>query len=648
MRHTVDVWGAQADPGENPLFTPFRISQYRSGGAPGSQTVAPLEYNPPNLPIFRAGTSPFMGDYLDVATDAPFVRNGSAWSFNNAATASPVFHGIWTDNRDIRPPANGRWTDYTPPNPPFARPAMSGFDPTQAIPACVPGQAGMRNQNIYTARITRGLVVGAVGNSRRLGSIQRSFPVFAQNNGTTVKSYRLTITNQPVGGQASFKQFEPLTTLDVQVPRRSTVARTVFARSTDPFAQINVSVTEIAAPGGAPVTGGQQGTIVLNPDPTNPDLENPDLENPDLENPDLENSEVHNPDLENATTRNPDLENPDLENPDLENPDLENTRVANPSIINPDLENPDLENPDLENPDLENPDLENPDLENGALSDTTWTVTNKGNTASAYTVRLALNRQLPEGFRSQLIAHKVYQTPAALGCSLLKQSQTVLLANIPTARFVTPAELANPDLENPDLENLTIAIAPGETVRITLRVYDPVKADAITFRAAENVTPVAVAQAVNTPEADQGITQPAAAGVLTSSAPVPGGTSGGDYSTALTSTLPGTWTVAGGTVPPGLTVDPATGGITGTPTTPGTYTFTARFQSTIGIIDYRTVTITVGAVGADANVGVAATGPGAPVAIGTPFAYTLNVSNAGPAAASNVRLTDTLPEGTRS
>ena len=647
VRHTIDVRAAQADPGPNPSFAAFRLSQYRSGGAPGSQIVQQLEFNPPNLPIFRAGTSPFMGDYLDVATEAPFVRNGSTWRFNTDATPSPVFHGIWTDNRDIRPPANGLWTDYTPPNPPFARPAMSAFDPTQPIPACVPGQAGMRNQNIYTARITRGLVVGSLGNSRRLGSIQRSFPVFAQNNSTAIKSYRLTIANQPVGGQASFKQFEQLVTLDVRVPPRSTVARTVFARSTDPHAPINVSVVEISAPGGAPVAGGQQGTIALNPDPTNPDLENPDLENPDLENPDLENSEVHNPDLENATTRNPDLENPDLENPDLENPDLENTRVANPSIINPDLENPDLENPDLENPDLENPDLENPDLENGALSDTTWTVTNKGNTASAYTVRLALNRQLPEGFRSQLIAHKIYQTPAALGCSLLKQSQTVLIANIPTARFVTPGELANPDLENPDLENLTVAIAPGETVRITLRVYDPVKADAITFRAAENVTPVAVAQAVNTPEADQGITQPAAAGVLTSSAPVPGGTSGGDYTTTLTSTLPGTWTVAGGTVPPGLTVDPATGGITGTPTAPGTYTFTARFQSTIGIIDYRTVTITVGAVGADANVGVAATGPGAPVAIGTPFAYTLTVSNAGPAAASNVRLTDTLPEGTQ-
>ena len=59
-------------------------------------------------------------------------------------------------------------------------------------------------------------------------------------------------------------------------------------------------------------------------------------------------------------------------------------------------------------------------------------------------------------------------------------------------------------------------IAPGETARITLRVFDPDKTDAVTFSAADSVTPVAVAQAVNTPEADLGITQPAVAGVLTS------------------------------------------------------------------------------------------------------------------------------------
>ena len=57
------------------------------------------------------------------------------------------------------------------------------------------------------------------------------------------------------------------------------------------------------------------------------------------------------------------------------------------------------------------------------------------------------------------------------------------------------------------------------------------------------------------------------------------------------------------------------------------------------------MTITVGAVGTTANVGVISSAP-ASIAIGTPFPFTLNVSNAGPAAATNVVVTDTLPEGT--
>ena len=649
LRHTIDVRGAQASPGANPVFTAFPLSQYATGSAPGSQTVQQLEFSPPNLPLFRAGSSPFMGDYIDTAPAVPFVRDGTGWKFNTAPTSGSTFHAIWTDNRDIRPPANGDWTAYTPPTPLFARPPVSSFDPNQPIPACVPGQAGMRNQNIYTTRITEGLVVGALTNARQLGgTLQRSFPVYAQNNSTVIRTYRLAIVNQPIGGgQASFKQFELLTTLDVQVPRKSTVARTVFVRATDPHAQVAVTVTEITAPNGTVVPGGQQGTIILNPDPTNPDIENPDIENPDIENPDIENSEVYNPDIENARVANPDIENPDIENPDIENPDIENVRVANPNILNPDIENPDIENPDIENPDIENPDIENADLVNGGLSDTTWTLTNKGNAAAAFSVKLLLNRQLPAGFRSQLIAHKVYQTPTVLGCALLKQSQTVLLANVPNPRFATAAEIANPDIENPDIENVTVAIAPGETVRITLRVFDPNRNDAVTYRAADSVTPAAVAQAVNTAEADAGVTQPTVAAAITTDAPAPGGTTGGAYSGSLQSPLPGTWAVVSpdGTVPPGLTVDPNTGAITGTPTTPGTYTFTARFTSTTGITDYQAVTITVGAVGTAANVAVAASAP-ASITIGTPFAFAINVSNAGPAAATNVQLTDTLPEGT--
>ena len=95
-----------------------------------------------------------MGDYIDIAPEAPFVRNGSTWGFNTAPTAGSVFHAIWTDNRDIRPPANGDGPITRHRNRRFVRPPVSSFDPNQPIPQCVPGQAGMRNQNIYTTRIT--------------------------------------------------------------------------------------------------------------------------------------------------------------------------------------------------------------------------------------------------------------------------------------------------------------------------------------------------------------------------------------------------------------------------------------------------------------------------------------------------------------
>ena len=183
LRHTIDVWAAQADPGPNPSFTPFRLSQYRQGAVPGILGINQLEFSPPNLPIFRSGTSPFMGDYLDIATEAPFVRNGSTWSFNTAATASPVFHGIWTDNRDVRPPGNGVWTHIRRRIPGLRSSDAKRFRswPNRSAVRAWTGRDA--NQNIYTARITRGLVVGALGNSRTLSpTLQRSFPVFAQNN----------------------------------------------------------------------------------------------------------------------------------------------------------------------------------------------------------------------------------------------------------------------------------------------------------------------------------------------------------------------------------------------------------------------------------------------------------------------------------
>ena len=133
---------------------------------------------------------------------------------------------MWTDNRDVRPPANGNWANYTPVTSPAVG-TQSRFDPTQQVPGVRPGQVGMRNQNIYTARVTDGLFVSAPGNNKQFNGFQRAFVIVAENASPLPRVYRLRIENQPIGGQASFLQFgAPLPTLDVSTPALSSMART--------------------------------------------------------------------------------------------------------------------------------------------------------------------------------------------------------------------------------------------------------------------------------------------------------------------------------------------------------------------------------------------------------------------------------------
>ncbi len=489
IRNTIDIRASMGAPGDIPSFAPsVKVSEYKMGFRDRTSLGREqLQYNPPNLPMFKQGTVPFMGDYIDIAPGAAFVPTGKGkWAFNTAAGPSlPIFHAVWTDNRDVRAPANQDWTRYAPPTTQYS------------AQQCVVGNAGSRNQNIYTSRITGGLLVGSPGNAKPLSAtLQRGFVVFAQNTTTQTRTFRMTIVSQPPGGRASFDQFPlppftagspaPRTAIDLAVPPRSTSARTVYATSIDPRAQINVTVAEIGAVGGALVPGGLQDQVILNPDIENPDIENPDIENPDIENPDIENAEVYNPDIENPDIENPDIENPDIENPDIENPDIENPDIENPDIenitvANPDIENPDIENPDIENPDIENPDIENPDIENvavggdGVLTDITWNVTNTGNTTSAFNVNLFLAQaSLPTGLKTQLILHKSYRTPVVKpnDCSLAYETRNVVVANIPRPAFVRPSDGGVPDQNDPSAKNATLWLGPGEIGKVTLRVYD--------------------------------------------------------------------------------------------------------------------------------------------------------------------------------
>jgi hypothetical protein len=71
------------------------------------------------------------------------------------------------------------------------------------------------------------------------------------------------------------------------------------------------------------------------------------------------------------------------------------------------------------------------------------------------------------------------------------------------------------------------------------------------------------------------------------------------YSETLTANggfPPYTWTLLSGSLPPGLSLGPSTGIITGTPTTAGTYTFTVEATDSLSNIATNTFSITIGMV----------------------------------------------------
>ncbi len=638
--HTVDVRAAMADPSNTPVFVSSQISRYLylldSKGKPRQ-----AQANPVNYPMFNQGRVPFIGDYIDVTAPLMIQDQSGQWKFNTQPTSSPVFHSTWTDNRDVIPPPKPQnWTKYAPAG--SLGGTQSFFDPSKTIDACVAGNAAMRNQNIYSARITQGLVVSSPGNAKPLGKIQRAFVVYVENTTNKTRFYRLAINGQPVGGRASFLQFEQRNFLDVTVAPRSSISRVVFMTSTNPHASVQVDVTEIGSIGGSPVAGGNQSAVVLNPDILNPDILNPDILNPDILNPDILNVEVSNPDITNAALRpdilNPDILNPDILNPDILNPDILNPDILNPDILNPDILNPDILNPDILNPDILNPDILNPDILNTdpevvnadksklQINDLFWNVTNKGNTTSVFTFKMTFPSR-PRGFKFQLLIYRTSATPAVSGCAPIQQSHEQLVANIVNPDILNP-DILNPDILNSDVRNSSLFVAPGDSIRVQLRVFDLDKFDANVIQikpskssttnaaktlmafAAESLdlgifedvqiggqplTASVVSQAVDTDKAQAGITQPTSVTtrLTVTTTVLPSGRIGESFSNQLVAsggTDPLTWGLApGSTLPANLTLSP-TGLLSGTPAATGTFTFTVIVTDSAGQAATRDLT----------------------------------------------------------
>lgn len=613
-RHTLDLRVLELGIFPTVVLGPsVLVSQYEFGCCvnPEAPDIEQFKFNVPNLPLFDQGQEAFLGDYIDIVPTPSFVPKGNSWTYNFMPSVNPLFHATWTDNRDVvPPPPGGSWEVYTPPVPAGT---ISIFQPGTPLPKCTSGQEGMRNQNIYTAQITGGLVAGAPGNAKPLGTttfngqtvpFQRAFPVEAQNITGQPLTVRFSIASQPTGGTASFLQFALLTTLDLTIPPYSSVSRSVFVTSTNPQATITVNVTQITGIGGSVVTNGLSSSAVLNPDITNPNITNPNITNPNITNaevtnPNITNPNITNPNITNGSTENPNITNPNITNnsflnPNITNPNITNLNVTNvsatnPNITNPNITNPNITNPNITNPNITNPNITNPDITNGSIQDVTYPMTNQGNTTSSYTVKTATNGTVPGGIVLQLIINKLYQTPVANNCTLGVQTHWITVANITSPKLFTAADpnITNPDITNGTPNEASVTLAPGETAFITIRVVNPTP-NTTPFNPLTAITPVTVPQAVNTTTVlsnpgNPNLTAPPVyptLSILNAALPATDRSDAG-YAVQLLSNGgkpgPDTWSAVGGpaTLPPGLNLSPS-GLLSGTATTPGSYNLTIQ------------------------------------------------------------------------
>jgi len=597
-RHTVDVRAAQAVPGNPPTFFPsVQVSNYEYGSIPGDAEIQQLQVDPPNLPMFESGTLPFFGDYIDVAGLTPLPNSDGTWRFNDQPNDPDFTHVVWADDRDVVPPADGNWANYTPPT--YGTSSTSIFDPTQQRPACTPattGNTGDRNQNIYTAGLTAGLVLSSPGNAKQLGTgsngqlIQRQFAIVASNTTAQTRFYALTIAAQPVGGAASFLQFPlagqpfPLTQVQVEVPPLSSNSRGIFVTSTNAHATVTVTAAETDANGNLISPGGETASVTINGDPNNP-------VNVDTN---ISVAESYTPTIATPNIANPNIANPNIANPNIANPNIANPNIANPNIANPNIANPNIANPNIANPNIANPNIANPNIANATITDGTWAVTNSGNTSSAYALNLT-GQNPPSGVTLQMIVYQNYTTPLAQQCTLITQSHFVPVANITNVTFATLSQLLQPAANNPTVPGF--ALAPGQSAFVTLRVLDTNTSNPAQalqdYNPIKQATPTVVAQGANTGST----TPPLTLTILTKA--LPQATLTGVYPTQVLQATGGTgvytWSLFSGTLPTGISL--TNGAISGKPTgTAGTYNLTVQVKDTAGNIVQQPLTIVVNTV----------------------------------------------------
>jgi hypothetical protein len=472
-RHTIDVRATQFDPGAIPTIpNSIQVSKYPwllyMNGPDGTELWAKqLLYFKPDLYLFLHGTRAFIGDYIDLSPSPQFVPNGNGWKYNTEPIQNPIFHAVWGDNRDVKESTN--WIDFVHP--------IIGGDPN-----CSQGsQAGIRNQNIYTSRLSRGIIAGSPGNTKPL-NIKRAFVVLIKNTTEIERNLNLTIISS--GPTAKFQERGVESdSLNITVPPYSTMSTTV---SVGPYGNLYASVTVNISEGNNLLA-----KVILNPDSTNPWIEEPDV---DYEAPHVAAlNETHTPHVAayeiiewNYESANPHVAAPHVAAPHVAayavNDDWVTPHVAAPHVAAPHVAAPHVAATNIINPHVAATNFSADDMTaNSSLTDVYYGVDNVGNTTSSFSIG-TLPVNLPEGIFVQMLIYRVYTTPSSVGCQLVQQEHHELLSNItPHVAAVSPGgtsvNLKANNISQDIPVDATTVIPPGGRVIIMYRILDKNKYD---------------------------------------------------------------------------------------------------------------------------------------------------------------------------
>ena len=234
----------------------------------------------------------------------------------------------------------------------------------------------------------------------------------------------------------------------------------------------------------------------------------------------------------------------------------------------------------------------------------------------------------------------------AKGQSATQATSITISAGVSTTFAAPPAAVVN------TAYSYTLT-ATGGTAPYTWSVNTGTLPAGITLSAAGVLsgTPTATGSStfsVNVIDANNGIATTSITLVVTASvtftfpAP-PSGVVGTPYSVTLTAaggTTPYTWSITAGSLPAGLTLNPSTGVVSGTPTTAGTSNFTARVTDA----QSKTATFATSITILSSMLTVAVSASPATVAPGGTVTYTITATNSGQTTLTGATFTDPLAD----